>query len=197
MGLSTSLLTAMHAGIKELPALADHVARDKRAVVKAIQQLKKRELVITYSEEEGIVSGPARGSYELTPAGIQIVLSGKAISPGQGARPRIRTIGLRERAWWELRAHKLASLKQIISTHAEGTEKAADINLYKYLVALEKAGVLTRMGRRIPAKQSKGRVQWSLTLDLGPKAPVWRQAAREVFDPNSGKVYPMKGAGDE
>jgi hypothetical protein len=108
--------------------------------------------------------------YVLTDAGRQTAASGQPISPGQGARPRQKTVGLRERAWWEIRAKKTVSLKQILSTHADGSEKSGAINLYKYLLALEKAGLLARLGKRIPAKQSRGRVQWALERDPGPKS---------------------------
>jgi hypothetical protein len=190
MGLSTAVLTAIHGGICELAALAEHVGHNKRAVAKAVQVLKRRGLVVVATiVERNSYRKPAQ--YAVTAAGAAQVLSGAPISPGQGARPRKKTVGLRERAWWELRAHGLASLKQITTTHAEGTEKAANVNLYKYLVALERAGILMRSGKNIPARQSKGRIQWLLEIDLGPKAPVWRQQAKEVYDPNAGKVYPM------
>lgn len=197
MGLSTSVLTALNAGINHLPDLARHLGRDRRAVVKAVQTLKRRGLaeIVAADAFDRVFSAqlPAT-AYVLTAAGQAHAAAGLAISPGQGERPRRRTAGLRERAWWELRAHGLASLKQIITTHAEGTEKAAHVNLYKYLCALEQAGILTRAGRRLPARQSKGWVQWHLARDLGPKAPVWRGARREVFDPNSGRAYPIGGA---
>ena len=200
MGLSTDVLRAIHGGVFRLDALAGHLGRDKRAIVKAVQVLKRRGLARIHSVSFGgdlVGANNQSSSYELTEAGQDQALSGVPVSPGQGQRPRKKTVGLRERAWWELRAHGLASLKQITTTHAEGNEKAADMNLYKYLAALEKAGILTRSCKNLPARQGKGRVQWLLAIDLGPKAPVWRQLAQEVFDPNTGKAYPMARVGDE
>ena len=127
----------------------------------------------------------------LTDTGQQHAALGLPINPGQGKRPRKITMGLRDRAWWELRNKGAASLHQITSTHANGSEKAADMNLYKYLIALEMAGILVRHEKRIPAKQGRGRVQWRMKRDLGIKAPVWRQKEREIYDPNSGAVFPM------
>ena len=45
MGLSTSVLTAIHGGVNQLAALSEHLERNKRAVVKAVQVLKKRGLL--------------------------------------------------------------------------------------------------------------------------------------------------------
>ena len=99
--------------------------------------------------------------------------------------------GLRERAWWHFRAHSVATIRELLTTHANGTEKAAQDNLYKWVIALETVGILQRLPAKQPAKQSKGRVVWSLAKDLGPAAPVWRQIAKTVFDPNSGQVFPL------
>lgn len=194
MGLSTAVLMAIHGGVCQLAGLAVCLSRDKRAIVKAVQVLKRRGLVrISSVSFGGDLAGVDNSStrYTLTDDGQQQALSGAQVNPGQGQRPRKKTVGLRDRAWWELRAHGLASLKQITTTHAKGTEKAADVNLYKYLAALEKAGILTRSGKNLPARQGKGRVLWLLAIDLGPKAPVWRQKAQEVYDPNGDKVFPM------
>ena len=200
MGLSTQVLTAIHRGINVLCELAGHLERDKGDVVKAVQVLKRRDLVQIVAPDGfdrvfDAVIPPTR--YMLTESGRRQAESGWPVNPGQGPRERRRTSGLRERAWWELRNKGLASLKQIVSTHADGSEKAADINLYKYLVALEKAGILVRQAQRLPARQSRGRVQWRLAIDLGLQAPVWRQKARTVYDPNSGRVYPIDATADE
>ena len=50
--------------------------------------------------------------------------------------------------------------------------------------------------QKLAAKQSKGMVVWSLAKDLGPAAPVWRQIAKTVFDPNSGTVFAIKKEGE-
>ena len=193
MGLATQVLTHLAAGETALAALADALGRDKKDIVKAAQILKRRGLLAR-------VDGSGPRAYALTVAGQRRAEQGQAICSGQGRKPRQKTIGLRERAWWEVWAKKTVSLQQILSTHAEGGEKAGAANVYKYLVALEKAGLITRLNQRLPAKQSTGRVQWQLTLaqetalKLGPQAPVWRQQAHEVYDPNSGAVHPIPKA---
>lgn len=187
MGLSTDVLRALAAGHGSIVLLADHLEVERRVVGKAVQVLKRRGLI-------GASDAPGRGRYHLTAAGQAWLAAGKPVSPGQGPRPRTHTAGLRERAWWHFRAHRMATLQELLSTHAEGHEKAPDVNLYKYLSALERAGILRRSAQRLPARQSRGRVQWRLVADLGPKAPVWRETARVVFDPNSGATRPLAGA---
>ncbi len=209
MGLSTSVLTAIHGGASELSTLAALLEREKRAIVKAAQVLKRRgllEIVPANAFDKAFDAEIPATQYTLTEAGRQQAASGLPVNPGQGERPRKKTVGLRERAWWELRKYRPTSLDQVTSTHAEGTEKAADINIYKYLVALERAGLLLRLSKKAPARQSQGRVLWQLNKErdartgeaiaYGPRAPVWRQRAREVYDPNTGKVYPLKSAAE-
>lgn len=195
MGLATNVLQQLAAGNTSLEGLAGATGAGKKEIVKSVQVLKGRGLVVTHVVMAGEVSGPAPGIYILTDAGQQFAASGQAISPGQGERPRKKTVGLRERAWWHFRAHKVSSLKELLGTHAEGGEKAAHINLYKYLMALERAGILQRLPQRIKARQSKWLVQWRLALDLGTMAPVWRQVARTVYDPNDGRVFSLAGDG--
>jgi biotin operon repressor len=190
MRLSDNVLAAIAAGNCGIAGIAEALGVTRKAVNHAAQTLKKRGLIETHSERGGEISGPSRrGQYRLTAFGAAFAASGRQISPGQGERPRERTAGLRERAWWHFRAHKIASMKELLTTHAEGGERDATSNVYKYLLALERAGILQRCAQRAPARQSRGLVIWRLALDLGPKAPVWRQTAQAVFDPNSGRVF--------
>lgn len=184
--ISTDVLQAVYNGVTRIEDLALTLPQSKKNLVKAVQVLKKR----------GLACSPDKGTYRLTEAGRIWAETGKPVSPGQGERPRRRTRGIRERVWWHFRAHGMATLKELTGTHADGTESAAEINLYKYLSALEKAGVLSRCARRIPARQSRGLVQWKLARDLGPLAPVWRESAKTVYDPNSGEVISIAPASE-
>ena len=196
MGISTIVLQLVVAGTDNLDALAAATGKSKKAIVKSAQVLKFLGFLNVCDELDKTFGTLARGMYIATPAGEAFAASGKDIVPGKpGERPRKKTVGLRERAWWHFRAHKVATLKELLSTHANGTEKAASINLYKYIAALEAVGIVKRLDKKQPAKQSKGRVVWSLEKDLGLQAPVWRQQAHEVYDPNADAVFdlPKKG----
>lgn len=197
MGISTTILQLVAGGTVDIDALAAATGLPKRSIVKAAQVLKGLGYIAVCDELDKAMGTLARGMYMATAAGEAFAASGEEIKPGKsGERPRKRTVGLRERAWWHFRAHNVATLKELLSTHASGREKAADINLYKYLAALEAVGILNRLNGRQPARQSKGRVLWSLAKDLGPQAPVWRQTAREVYDPNSDLIFPIKKEGE-
>lgn len=198
MGLATQVLTEIAEGNSDLDRLAAVTQHSRNALVKAVQVLKKHGLVLTRNGRSAETGGFAPGQYALTDAGRQAAAAGQAIRPGKtGERPRKRTAGLRERIWWHLHTHRVATLAELLNTHAEGDEKAAHINAYKYLVGLEAAGVIRRLDKRQPARQSKGRVVWTRVLDLGPKAPVVRPRAREVYDPNADRVLKMTEAGNE
>lgn len=192
MGISTTVLQLIVGGTNTLDALSAATGKCKKTVVKAAQTLKSLGYVSVCDKLDAVLSTGARGMYFATGVGEAFAASGEEIKPGKsGERPRKRTVGLRERAWWHFRAHNVATLKELLSTHASGREKAADINLYKYLAALEAVGIIKRLTGRQPARQSKGRVLWTLAKDLGPLAPVWRQTAREVYDPNGNIVFKM------
>lgn len=175
-----------------LDILATTTGKTKREIVKMAQVLKHKGYITVCDALDAKLGTGARGIYLPTAAGIAFAGTDGEIKPGKaGPRPCTRTRGLRERAWWHFRAHTVATIKDLLSTHANGTEKAAQDNLYKWVLALEAVGILKRLPVRQAAKQSKGRVVWSLAKDLGPAAPVWRQIAKTVFDPNSDTVYPI------
>lgn len=114
---------------------------------------------------------------------------------GQSA-PRTKAFGLRARAWWVMRENPRFTLAEVLSVVASGGEADAASNLGKYIRALARAGVLAKAGRREPeCPTSNGEKVYHLVLNSGPKAPVWRASRGEVYDPNSGKVYPLPAGG--
>ena len=113
---------------------------------------------------------------------------------GQTA-PRKVTHGLRQRAWWVMRRHGVFTLPELLATLASGAERDAESNLGRYVRALAKAGILKIEGRATPEKMtSNGCIRYRLAVDNGRKAPVWRNRAGVVYDPNDGAVYQMEGA---
>jgi hypothetical protein len=192
MGLTKQVLQLIVEGKDTLDQLATATSKTKREVVKMTQVLKRKGYINVCDALDAELGTGARGMYLPTEAGITFAAGDGEIKPGKtGPRPCTRTVGLRERAWWHFRVHRVATIKELLITHATGNERAAQDNLYKWVVALETAGILQRLASKQPARQSKGRVVWSLAKDLGPAAPVWRQVAKTVFDPNSGTVISL------
>ncbi len=111
------------------------------------------------------------------------------MSPGQTA-PRKVTTGLRQRAWWVIRRHGVFTLPELLATVADGKERDAESNLGRWLRALAKVGILKIEGRARPlSPTSNGAWRYRLIIDAGRDAPVWRQSAGEVYDPNSGETH--------
>lgn len=183
MGLCQNVLVEIVGGNAQLDQIATAIAAGKPAVVNAVQQLKRR----------GLVAIDAPGRYVATDAGAAWVASGQIIKGGQAiSRPRTVTRGLRQRAWWVMRARKTLSLPELLATLADGSEKDAAGNLGRYLKRLAQAGFLAAQARRT----GSGHLRYRVTRDNGRLAPVVRQSAGVVFDPNSGEVFPL-GGGDE
>ncbi len=82
-----------------------------------------------------------------------------------------------------------ATIPELLSFAAIGEEKAADNNVRKYLLALEKAGYLVRDARRVPgiAPTSNGFARWVLIERTGPWAPIYSNRKRHLYDPNTKK----------
>jgi len=108
-------------------------------------------------------------------------------------RLRVSTRGLRERAWWVMRRRGVFTLPELLATLADGCERDAVSNLGKYVRALSRAGILRAEARRAPggAATSNGFLRYRMAVDNGRAAPVWRAAKGEVYDPNTGDVFPL------
>lgn len=186
MGIMQDVLVEVARGNGRLNQISETLGKDKAGVVKAIQAIKRR----------GLVEIPERGAYALTAEGIAWVNAGKVIKAGQGVRPRTATRGLRQRAWWVIRARKIVTLPELLSTLVESGEKGAASNLSSYLGPLVKVGFLAVMKQRAPgsAITSNGHRRYQMIRDNGRLAPVIRQKDRVVFDPNTGEVFPFRSA---
>lgn len=120
------------------------------------------------------------------------------MTKGQTA-PRTVTRGLRQRAWWVICRRKTVTVPELLNTLAEGTERAAENNLNKYLRALARAGILRQEEKRAPgaALTSNGYCRYTLIIYNGRRAPVWRNSRRAVYDPNTGVEYPIDGEDEQ
>lgn len=187
MGIGQTVLVEIVRGSSQLSVLAAALGTDRNDVVMAVQGLKRRGLVTIVSP----------GEYAATEAGRAFLSEGRRVASGQAsARPRQKTRGLRQRAWWVLRARSVVTVPDLLSTLADGTEKNAGKNLGRYLAALVGAGFVAELETRAPgvAATSNGYKRYKLLRNNGRQAPVVRQRQRAVFDPNTGECFSIGSA---
>lgn len=183
---SQSVLIEIVRGTTQLTPLAAAVGANKREVVLAVHRLKQRGLVVS----------AGLGQYAATEAGRAFLTAGREVKGGQDTpRPRTRTRGLRQRAWWVMRARRVVSLPELLSTLADGSERDAGANLAKYVRVLARAGYLAELPQRMAGQspQSNGYKRYRLARDNGRLAPVLRQRQGAVYDPNTGELFHLAG----
>lgn len=180
-----------------LTAIGRAAPRDciTEAAVLLITGLTPRQIEqgILKLRKHGLVEKVEPGCHKLTDAGRAAVQSGARLRSGPrgNGQPgkRIHKDSLRIRVWRAIRIRRKFSIPDLVSLVAEGGEKDIESNIRKYLSALTRAGILTELPRREAgtALTSNGYKRWWLTdgKDSGPLAPVWRQGANTVYDPNT------------
>ena len=105
---------------------------------------------------------------------------------GKAGTKRTRSRGLRSRAWWVIRKHGKATLKDLLATVNDGTHAYPDRNLGQYLALLTRVGVLSRERVDDGKLTSNGVYLYRLVNDLGRKNPIVRKEG--IYDPNSDKL---------
>lgn len=124
------------------------------------------------------------------------MLENRKRAPETSPRRRMNSGGLRAKAWWVMRNRKSATLESLLNTLADGSQKDAESNLRKYLNALARAGILKVETRRQPGKAltSNGHHRYSLVIDCGVSAPVWRKSLNQVYCPDTAQIYEIEQA---
>ena len=143
--------------------------------------------------QHGLVEKVSPGCHKLTDAGRAADAEGMILRSGPrgGGQTgkRIHKDTLRIRVWRAIRIRRKFSIPDLVALVAEGGERDIESNIRKYLSALTRAGILTELPRREAgtALTSNGYKRWWLRdeQDTGPAAPVWRQGANTVYDPNT------------
>ena len=142
--------------------------------------------------KHGLVEKVGKGCHQLTAAGRAAYEAGAKLRSGpRGGQTgkRIHKDTLRIRVWRAIRLRRKFSIPDLVSLVAQGGEKDIESNIRKYLKALTLAHILTELSRReaATALTSNGYKRWWLQdeKNTGPIAPVWRQGAGTVFDPNT------------
>lgn len=171
-------------------ALCSHLALSRKSALAALGRLMQKRLI------ERVNPGNARNLesvdpiYRVTPAGAEIVASGKRITSG----PNGPLTGLRKgsqdtfraRLWRALRIQKKATIPQLVEiARAKKDAEDVDSNAFRYLQALTRAGVVAKLPSREKgfAPSSNGFVRWALVRDLGPLAP--QAGAKYLVDFNA------------
>lgn len=126
------------------------------------------------------------GCHKLTGAGKEALVSGANLRPGAKCAglpgKRLYKDTLRIRVWRAIRIRRKFSVEEIIPLVVDGTERGdCTSNVLKYVLALRKAGYLVDM----PIRGGQRRFWLPDDKDTGPQAPVWRQHASTVYDPNT------------
>ena len=180
-----------------LTAIGRAAPRDciTEAAVLLITELTPRQIEqgILKLRKHGLVEKVEPGCHKLTDAGRAAVQSGARLRSGPrgNGQPgkRIHKDSLRIRVWRAIRIRRKFSIPDLVSLVAEGGERDIESNIRKYLSALTRAGILTELPRREAgtALTSNGYKRWWLTdaKNTGPFAPIWRQGANTVYDPNT------------
>lgn len=157
---------------------------DRRAVADACCKLITR----------GLIERREIGSFVISAEGKKAVESGVVLTSGPNGdlsqtAPRLnRKEPKRDVIWRAIRIAQKFSIAKI-----EMLAQARHENTRRYILALERAGILVRL-RPEPgsAPTSNGFARYALVRDPGPLAPVWRPRLGEVFDRNSGETYRVR-----
>lgn len=149
--------------------------------------------------KHGLLEKCEKGCHTITDAGREAMVSGAKLrsGPRKWTAPKVNKNSLRIRVWRAMRIRGKFSIPELELLVAQGNEKNITNNIGKFVRSLEKAGYLVKLAKREPGTSltSNGFHRYWLLPDMntGPKAPVWRVAAKTVFDPNTEKEHPLCG----
>lgn len=180
---------AVTEGCRTIAELAEETGLEAKQVSTTCRILKRRQMVAQHKP----------GCYRLTAIG-QVARQAAAEPARSGPqrrltgrrKPNAKTT-FRDRLWRFLRLNPKATISRLVRLAGEGRPKQEAANAHAYLRVLKRAGVIVEMRQRAEANSptSNGEKRWLIVTDLGPRAPVWRPAKRELFDPNSGQNIAM------
>lgn len=150
-----------------------------------------------YLVNRSYLSRLENGVFTLTETGIEAQKNGVVIKSGpmgpdtgKGRVPFKNT--LRQRAWSAMRIMTVFSISDLVAVAAIDPTQQDHVNIRRYCLALNKAGVLMEMPTRErgSAETSNGFKRYRLFDDLGEIAPTYRGSKDQVFDHNSREVIP-------
>ena len=185
-----AVLAALHPDIcQDADTLAATSGLTRHKVLTAMARLIGR----------GLADRTEVGCYLLTADGVAWRASGRQITPGPKGKNHCKYIrrqphALHDRAWAALRMLGKASLPQLMELVADPAKPdgTGSNSVRMYLAALAKIGWLRDLPRAAgTAPTSNGYKRYALVFNPGPLAPQHRRQAREIYDPNEKKTYPL------
>lgn len=185
--ISNTILTAIkdayHMGCVREADLVHSSGLTAKQVEQACLKLRKH----------GLLEKCEQGCHTITEAGRIAMAEGKKITSGpKGSHTvpkKVNPNTLRVRVWRAMRIRSKFSIPELAMLVAQGGEKDISSNIGKYIRALQKAGYITELAKREKgsAITSNGHKRYWLLPErnTGLQAPVWRVAAKTVYDPNT------------
>ncbi len=188
-GNATKLLRALVPAEGHLGALT--VAELRAAT--SLTSMQIREAADSLIARE-LATRSARGMLRITTAGLLKAASGATITSGpNGPKATDERSTFRNRVWRALRMLSRFTVGDVVRLAANGSEANAQDHAYKYVEALARAGILSRLPHRREKSTAsagcRGHSIYVLANDLGPKAPHWNKRTAQVSDPNHGEVF--------
>jgi hypothetical protein len=178
----TALLQALGGGPLSRAEVQDRLGLNWRQTTNAGRSLLRR----------GLMAILADGRYRLTDEGRAAADRGDVITGGPKGQVKIERNTFRQRAWAAMRAQRSFTVGAIVAAAATPADHDPRDNAARYISRLRQAGFLAEERRRQPgtAAGSNGFKVYRLVRDPGPKAPIWREGAGCLRDPNSGGDIP-------
>lgn len=159
-----------------------------------LNDLKRNKITAVVSRliTDGYVIRRAAGNYQVTKAGIAADAKGYKPGPQHKAtgRAKPRPASLRQKIWKTLRLRRKVSTLDLLANVCDGDPKVQRDGVYKYLKALELAGYVQMLGKRVAgtAPTSNGYKIALLFKDTGAQAPMVNWKTRRLTDPNIDQI---------
>lgn len=186
----TAIADAYHVDCVREEDLVHTTGLTTRQVEQACLKLRKH----------GLLEKCEQGCHIITEAGRIAMAEGKQITSGPNGKhsaPKVNKNSLRIKVWRAMRIRGKFSIPELAMLVAQGGEKDIVSNIGKYVRALQKAGYIAEMSKREKgsAVTSNGHKRYWLLPDYntGMQAPVWRVAAKTVYDPNTELEHSLCG----
>ncbi|WP_146010353.1 hypothetical protein [Acidimangrovimonas sediminis] len=184
---TTALLRAMADGSDHgVMALQEQLGLNRRQFNNAARRLFLRSYATIVKP----------GVIRLTNGGKAAASSGEVIRGGPKGQVKIIKDTFRQRAWTAMRVRRCFTIGEIVADASRDGDGDQQDNARRYVSRLSAAGYVAEMPRRVSgtAPGSNGFKRWLIRQDTGPKAPVFRESACAIHDPNTGEDVACKTA---